>query len=243
MTSFAGKREIQAIAVLLGINVFLGLSDKTTQFIWPDFGAQVFELVRFYLLAMVVFMAVVLWLAQNHNIPALPRIPSIWSVILNFIIFLIPSYLILSFIIQGQISTIPNVAPNNFIEQGLIALDENLLAFILLASVFPLGTGTGNMFRSPWTLIKIADYRLDFNPPNFNRFKYGLYAILYITLLHAGAYSYQVSTAGEFFSSLLIAFILFMLLWLIKETFGYGACVASHLSWNLILIGVRGSVI
>lgn len=243
MTAFAGKREIQAIAILLGINVFLGLSDKTTKFIWPDFGAEVFDLVRFYLLAIVVFMAVVLWLAQNHNIPSLPTIPSIWAVILNFIFFLIPSYLLLSFLIQGQISTIPNVTGKDFIEQGIIALDENLLAFILLASVFPLGTGTGNILKSPWTIIKIADYNLNFNPPNFNRFKYGLYAILYITLLHAGAYSYQVTSTGEFFISLLIAFILFMLLWFIKETFGYGACVASHLSWNLILIGVRGSVI
>lgn len=243
MASFAGKREIQAIAVLLGINVFLGLSDKTTQFIWPDFGGEVFELVRFYLLSIVVFMAVVLWLAQNHNIPALPQIPSLWSVILNFTIFLIPSYLLISFLIQGQITSIPGVNSKDFIEQGIIALDENLLAFILLASVFPLGTGTGNALKSPWTLIKIADYRLNFNPPNFNRFKYGFYAILYITLLHAGAYSYQVSTAGEFFISLTVAFILFALLWLIKETFGYGACVASHLSWNLILIGVRGSVI
>ncbi len=240
--AFAERREIQAIAVLLGVNAFLGISEKTTTFLYPTFGKEIFDLVNFYLLFMVVFGLIVVWLAINHNIPSLPKIPSLSAVILNFAIFLIPTYIIFSGIISGSWGIIPKFEIKDFIEQTIIASDENLLAFILLPTIFPLGTGTGNLLGKPTTIFTLKEYKLQFNPPDFNRFKYGLYAIIIITLLHAGAYSYQVSTFNEFYIAMFIAGIMFGVLWVIKETFGYGACVATHVSWNLVLITLKGSV-
>ena len=238
----AERREIQAIAALLSVNAFLGISDKTTKFLFPDFGQEVFDLVRFYLLTIVVFGLVVVWLAVNHNIPSLPKIPSIWAVVLNFAIFLIPSYLLIVYFFRGD-SYVPLFGIKSLIGQGIIASDENLLAFILLPTIFPLGTGVGSILRKPVTLLQIKDYSLNFNPPDLNRFKYGLYAISLITLLHVGAYSAQVATFNEFYAALLVAFVMFNVLWWIKETFGFGACVATHTSWNLALIALRGSII
>lgn len=238
----SGKREIQAIAILLSIGVFLGISDKTTLFIFPQFGEEVFTLINFYLLTTVTLIVIVIWLAQNHNIPALPQIPSLWAVLLNFGIFFIPSYLAISWIISGSASIIPTFPLRNFIEQGLIASFENLVALILLPVIFPWGNGAGNLLSSPITIFSLKNYTLRFNPPNWNRFKYGIPAIIFITLLHSGAYSYQVATFSQFYIALVIAGVMFALLWGIKESYGFGACIAVHLSWNLILISIRGAI-
>jgi len=237
------KREITAIAILLSINAFFGLSDKTTKFIFPEFGQEVFDIINFYLLVILVFTVIVIWLDLKHGIPALPNIPSIWTVITTFTIFFIPSYFLITWLVSGTVGIPAIFQYKVFIEQSIIASDENLLAFILLPTIFPYGTGVGNIFRTPMNLFKFRDYRLDFNPPNWNRFKYGLYAIGFVTLLHAGSYSYQVATVSDFYVSLTIAFILFNFLWFTKESFGFGSCIAVHTSWNLVLITLRGAVI
>jgi len=239
----SGKREITAIAILLSINALFGLSDKTTKFIFPEFGQEVFEIVNFYLFAILIFTIIVIWLEVNGNIVSLPTIPNIWVVFLNFAIFFIPSYLFISWLFQGNVSNVGIFSMRNFVEQGIVASNENLIAFILLPTIFPLGTGVGNILKKPLVLIKLRDYILNFNPPTWNRHKYGLKAIGLITLLHAGTYSYQSPDISGFYLSLTVAFILFNILWWIKETFGFGSCVACHLSWNLVLLTIRGAVI
>lgn len=237
-----GKREIQAIAVLLSVGVYLGISDKTTKFVFPAFGQDIFELIRFYLLATIALITIVIWLAQNHNIPSLPKIPPLYTVILNFSIFFMLTYTLFAWIVSGNLSKIPIPNSQNFIEQSIIASFENTIAVILVPTIFPWGTGTGSVLRSPISLFKLRDYELKFDPPSINRFKYGLIGVLFITLLHAGAYSFQQATINQFYIAMVIAGIMFAIFWWVKETFGFGSCIATHLSWNLILISSRGAI-
>ena len=251
-----GLKEITAIATLLVLNAFFGISDKETAFIFPAFGEEIFQVINFYTgtLAIVgVAFGLILLYRHIKNQPLeLPTIPSTSVVILNYMIFLGLSYIVITWLITGNFN-IPIPTFKDFIEQNIIGADENTLAFIFLVSIFPFGSGIGNAAfprfitslgipQLPWNLITFGEYKLNFNPPDLNRLSYGTYGIILITLLHAGAYSYQVSTFNEFYAALLIAFVMFWALWWIKETFSFGACIATHVSWNLVLVTIRGSV-
>jgi hypothetical protein len=241
-----GLREITAISLLLVANTFFGISEKQTTFIFPAFGKEVFSIISFYTGALAIigiaFGLTLIYRYINKQSLDLPSVPPTFAVILNFTLFIFASYLLITWLATGDILNIPIPSTRNLIEQTIISANENTLAFIFLVSIFPVGTGAGNILRSPWNLITLGEYKLNFNPPNWNRFKYGFYAIVLVTLLHAGAYSYQVQSFNEFYIALFIAGILFAFLWFIKESFGFGACIATHVSWNLVLLSVRGAV-
>ncbi len=256
MAEMKGLREITAIAALLVVNAFFGISDKETTFIFPAFGQELFTIINFYTGALailgVAFGLVLLYRHIKNQPLELPTIPSTVIVITNYMIFLIISYIVLTFFITGSLN-LPIPAFKDFIEQSLIAADENTLAFIFLATIFPVGSGIGNaklpsfltslsIPQLPWRIIEFGEYKLNFNPPDFNRFIYGLWGVIIITLLHAGAYSFQVISFDQFYVSLFIAGLAFLGFWWIKETVGFGACIAFHTSWNLVLISFRGSV-
>lgn len=242
--AFVGRSHISVIILLLLTNAILALKNQMggyANFIFPDFGKDIQFLTAFYLSILIVCTIGMILLAVNRDIPRFPDIPPLYAIALNIMIFGGISYAIITYIFTGSLNiAIPS--GKNIIEQGIIANNENLLSMILFPVLFPLGSGTGNLLRTPVTIFQFRDYKLKFDPPNANRAKYGIYSIILITAMHAYAYSTQVANFEAFYIALLIGGVLFALLWFIKETFGYGACVAWHWSWNLVLIGVRGSV-
>lgn len=243
-----GLREISAIATLLIVNAFFGISSEETVFIFPAFGAEVFKIINFYALILgitgLAFGLVVLYRYINRVPLELPQIPSTPAVVLNYMIFLVISYFVLIWFFVGSLdlSNFPIPSLRDLIEQSIIAMDENTIAFIFIASIYPIGNGVGNLLSRPLKVFSFGQYSLNFNPPNWNRFKFGIYGIILITLLHAGRYSFQVSNFNEFYIAMLIAGVMFAFIWLIMQTFGYGACVAFHTVWNVVLINTRGSV-
>lgn len=246
MSQPKGLREITAISFLLVLNAFFGISDKETAFIFPAFGKEVFTVINFYAMVLsitgVAFAITIIYRHINNQSLDLPTLPPWPIVILNFSIFVIISYIIITGFLTGDFFNIPIPAYKDVVEQLIIASDENALAFIFLTTILPFGTTNGNALKSPINIISLGEYKLNFNPPSIKRFSSGLYAILLITLLHAGAYSYQVSTFSQFYIAMIIALIMFFILWWIMLTFGFGACIAVHWSWNIVLITMRGSV-
>lgn len=241
MAPFAGKREIQFIAIYIVIMIFLGLSKETTQFIFSAMGDQVYKTINFYFLSAIALMVTVSWIAQSHNIPSVPRVPPLYVVMINFIIFFPLFYIIFNFFFTGAVTLkIPTLAM--FIIETTISFNENFIAFILLPALIPWGNGVGSIGKG--TIINIGrGYSLSYDIPNFNRLKYGLPSISLISLLHVGTYSQNVSSYSQLYTVLLIAFVMFTFMYLVKETFGFGASEASHDAWNLSLIHFRGAVI
>ncbi len=235
MAVFAEKREIQFITVYVLAMLFLGISRETTRFIFPDTGDKVYTVINFYFVGAMALMAVISWLAHSRNIPTLPKVPPLWRVMVNFLIFAPTFYILFHIIFTGASSfSIPTMA--NFVIETAISFNENFIAFILLPTLLPWGTGTGSIAKGN---IGIINYDI----PTFNRIKYGLKSIVVITLLHVGSYSQNIRDFNDFYTVLIIAFVMFTAFYFLKETFSFGSSEAAHLSWNLTLISVRGSVI
>jgi hypothetical protein len=240
MAPFAERREIQFIALYIISMIFLGLSQETTQFIFPDMGDQIFKTINFYFLSVIALMGAVAWLSQAHIIPSMPKVPPVWAIAVNFLIFFPITLIALTWIFTGTFGmTVPTLP--QFIIETAVSFNENFIAFILLPALLPWGTGVGSLGKGSFFTIK--GYTLGFDIPDFNRLKYGIPSITIISLLHVGSYSQQSADFTQLFSSLSIAFVFFLILYFLKETFGFGCAEASHDAWNLALIGLRGAVI
>lgn len=221
--------------------IFLGLSKDTTQFIFPEMGDRVYKTINFYFLSAIALMITVSWIAQTHNIPTIPKVPPLYAVFINFIIFFPIAYIGLTSAFSGFFN-IPIPTLPTFVIETAISFNENFIAFILLPAVLPWGNGVGSIARGD--IINAGrGYTLRYDIPNFNRFKYGLPSIFIVSLLHVGAYSQNVGSFSQLYTVLGIAFVMFNFMYFIKETFGFGASEATHDAWNLALIGFRGSVI
>ncbi|MDD3840111.1 MAG: hypothetical protein PHP06_06000 [Clostridia bacterium] len=240
MAAFAEKREVQFIAVYVIAMLFLGISKETTTFIFPGTGDKIYDVINFYFVGAVALMVAISWLAQNNSIPYVPKVPPLWAIGVNFIIFFPLFYIFLHFIFTGTLNlTIPTLT--NIVIESAISFNENFIAFILLPTLLPWGKGTGSIIKG--NIFTIKGYTLKYDVPNLNRMRYGLPSIFIISILHVGSYSQNVSSFNEFYVVLAIAFILFFIMYGIKETFGFGAAEGGHLSWNLTLLGLRGAVI
>lgn len=236
---FAEKREIKFITIYILAMLFLGISRPTTKFIFPDQGDNVFTVINFYFISAVALIAAIAWLSQAHNIPSLPKIPPTWAIGVNFLIFFPIFYIGLHLIFTGSASvSIPKLA--TFVIEAAISFNENFIAFILLPTLLPWGKGVGSVASGNITTIR--DYTLRYDIPTFSRLLYGLPSIITITLLHVGSYSYSVSNFNDFYFVMVIAFIAFYVMYFIKETVGFGASEAAHLSWNLTVL-TPGSII
>lgn len=124
--------------------IFLGLSKETTQFIFPDMGDQVYKTINFYFLSAIALMVTVSWIAQTHNIPSIPKVPPLYAVFINFIIFFPIAYIGLTWIFSGLFN-IPIPTLPMFVIETAISFNENFIAFILLPAVLPWGNGVGSI--------------------------------------------------------------------------------------------------
>lgn len=240
MADFAEKREIQFITIYVIVMIFLGISKETTRFIFPGMGDKVYTVINFYFLSTIALMVIITWLAQNHTIPSLPKVPPLWAIAVNFLVFF-PLFYIFWHLIWTGSASVNTIKVADFVIENVISFNENYIAFILLPTLLPWGKGIGSLAQG--NILTIRGYTMRYDVPTLSRMKYGLPGITIISLLHVGSYSQNVNSFGQFYTVLFIAFVMFFFMYGIKETFSFGASEAAHSAWNLSLLSIRGSVI
>lgn len=227
------RRGIRYLTVYFLVMLFFGISDSTTAFFFPATGLELQRIILYYFPWVVALMVLIIWLDLSGGVPSLPKIPSLWVVVLNFSLFLIPSYLAFVWLFNGSLNLIPIPGFNTFFSETIVSFTENLIGLILLPTLLPMGNGRGTIASG--TLLRIRDYSINYAIPSLTRLKYGIPAIAFISLLHIGAYTRKVSSWNELLVSLTIAFFMFGTFWFIKESIGFGASEAVHNGWNLAL--------
>lgn len=237
---FAERREIQFISIYIIAMVFFGISKETTRFFFPDTPDRIYSVINFYFVSAVALISVISWLALSHNIPQVPKVPPLWAVGINFVLFSFIFYPGFAWLFTGgtDSSTMPTL-PNIVIETT-ISFNENFIAFILLPALLSWGKGTGSIYKG--TILTKGGYTLGYDIPTFSRMKYLFPSISIITLLHVGSYSQNITSFSQFYTALVIVFIMFFVFAFIKETVGFGASEGSHAAWNLALSSVKGSI-
>lgn len=240
MALLTEKRELQFVTIYIILMSFLGLSTEINRFLFPGTGDKIFTVINFYKGTAIGLMVVIIWLAQKHDLPALPKVPPMWAIVVNFCIFFPLFYIFWHFIWSGSFS-VNAISLVSFVIETAISFNENYIAFILLPTLLPWGKGVGS--HGQGNILTIKGYTLRYDIPTWSRIKYGLPGIIIITILHIGSYSQNVTSFEQFYIILGIAFFMFLFMYIIKETFGFGASEAAHDAWNLSLISLKGSVI
>ena len=239
MASTENRRGIKYLTFYFLVMLFFGISDTTTQFFFPETGAELQRLIMYYFPWVVALMVLIVWMDLSGGVSKLPAIPPLWIVILNFSLFLIPSYLIFVWVFQGHLNTIPIFGFNSFVRETVISFSENLIGLILLPALIPLGKGTGTIASGK--ILERGKYTVSYAIPNLNRLKYGLYAVFFVSLLHIGSLSRKLNSWNDLISALSITLFMFGIFWFIKETIGFGASEAVHNGWNLALVTLTGA--
>ncbi len=218
MSEQTSSREAKFIVIFILIASFFGLSEPTSKFFFPSFGTQVFDTINFY------FLVIVAFIALNYRYVA--TIPPVYLITIRYIIAFPIFYFLFSFLLGGNI-VIPRT--DTVIIETIISFSENLLLLYLIPPVLHLGNYSDNG-KNITTLL--------------NNIRFHLPAIVIITILHAGNYALMSGTSfGSFYTSIFIAFVMFIFFVTIKEIFGFGTSEAAHAGFNSALIGIRGAII
>ena len=229
------KSEPRFIVALILVLLFLGINDTITKFFIPTFGEEIYRIINFYFMWIIALVALMLYLGQKADDI------TIFGFLINFTIFIIPLYVLLSWFFQGNVSSIPPIANHEIIKQTIVSVSENFMAFVLLPTIIPWGTGGSTILSK--TIFSWRGHDFGYNIPDSNRIKQGLPGVFFVSFLHVGSYSTIYSTVPDFLSGIVIVTALFVIMWIFKLSFGFGASEGLHGAWNLSLTATRGVII
>lgn len=239
------EKQPQFLIALVLVYIFFSLAESVSIYWFPDFGASVYTLVTVYFGAIIALLAL-----ATHYKREIPKLPLL-GVSINFLIFVIPFYLFFfnlfvlvyprtdtTYFLFIAIPTVP--AAIVIVQELIISISENYIAFVQLPEIIPWGKqGTAKA-----EYIKtVRGFPFGMVIPDAQKLKRGIPSLIFITMLHTGAYARNATNVPEFLIGIAIVFIMFSVFWIIKETFGFGSSEAGHWGWNTALTNTRGSII
>jgi len=245
-SNVVNPREISFLTGYGILLLFLGaINVELTNFFVPDGGEELYKIANFYLMGLMICLVLIVYKSRSTSVPKIPEVPSIWVVILNFMIFL-PIFFFLFYFLFTRSLNLPIPTFSMILKEGVISFSENLMALILIPILLPYGTGVGTTkninllpFKAFPMILKIPMGIGAF----FNIMKYSIKGVLIITLFHAGTYSKFALAPNELYFSIFIAFIMFNIFNIVREMLGFGTSEAAHAAWNLALVSMGLTII
>lgn len=238
-TSNSGN-DTSFITIVFLSMIFFGLAVKTTIFSFPSFGEEIYETIIFYSQAITLAVAGITlkFMYRIYKHKQIPELPNVnvpwWKVIIRFAIAYPICYIAISLFFKQTIM-IPasfDYAFRIITQETIVSNLENILLFILLTALMLANTNIGghlNLFG--------------FKVPNLARIIAHIPPVLFMTGLHTGRYSELTGSVPSLIIALAINFFLFMFMFVLFDTFGYGVAEGWHAAWNTALMFITGSVI